>query len=313
MSRTRYAAVLAMGCVVSLGQSTPGANVPSAPVAEGATDAAPTTFDRIRDLIVAGDHLEAAGEHDLARLARQQANRLLEEEGVRLAQEQEQLERLSHELNPTQISISALIVETKHLPGDILPRMIGQLGGEPVYSDTAGDAEVPCAAIFPDRVTYEYLVQSLKLDDVRLDVLSNPHVLTLDGQEGQIQIGQSVPVVNGFTIPESGPAVPTHATDFTGISLTLTPTTVPEGRIRLDLAVEQTRFSDDGVPLYANPTSGDVISSPVKDIKTTQTTFTVPEGRTLLFPVDGPPEGEVHDAEPALLLILNPRVVPSER
>lgn len=306
MSRLQFVAVLTFGCVVSIGRSVAaGDTPPSAPAAEPATESTADPFTRIRQLIQAGEHLEAAGALDLAREARAQAESLLAEEAARLACEQGQLEELSRDLVPTQIMVQALVVEARDLPADLLARVIDQRGGELIRPDSATDGP-PSAALLAAGRTSSEEIGSLA-EAVHINVLSRPQVMALDGTPAQIQIGQRVPVVTGFTISDSGGAVPTHTTDEAGISLMITPTTVADGGIRLELKLEQSRFSESNVPLYTDPQSGEVITSPVKDITTVQTSFTLPEGRTLFFPAFDVAADD--NARETLLVLLRPQVV----
>lgn len=300
MSRLQFVVVLTLGCLV--GQlARAGDAPPAAPNPCQETGA----FDRVRQLLQAAEHLRAAGAFDLMRQTQAQAEELLAREASRLAREQEQLQELSRNLNPTQIIVQALIIEASGLPEDLLARLVRQRGGELVRPDSAADG-APSAVILAEGATGAEEVRTLT-GIADLEILSRPQVMTLDGTLAQIQIGQVVPVVSGFRISESGSPVPTHTNEDVGISLSITPTTVSDGRIRLELLVEQTRLSETGIPLYTDPESGEAVTSPVKDVRTVQTTYTVPEGRTLFFPVS-----HIEDAaseESALLLLLQPRVV----
>ena len=148
MARMHIVALLIFGCAVCFAQTAAAEETsPAPPSAHQAADATPSTIDRIRDLIEAGDHLEAAGAFDLARQVRAQAESLMVREGARLAHEEEQLMELSRELHQTQIMIQALIVEAERLPADFLVRMIGQYGGELISPDSAtAAARAPTAS-----------------------------------------------------------------------------------------------------------------------------------------------------------------------
>lgn len=309
MARLQFAAVLTLGWVVCSGQWTAaGETPPPAPAADQASDAEADTFARIRQLIQAGEHLEAAGALDLAREARAQAESLLAQEAARMAREQEQLEELSRDLVPTQIMVQALIVEAKELPDDLLARMISQRGGELIRPELS-DGHVQSALILPEGSSGSEEIRGLA-DIAEIDVLSRPQVLALDGTLAQIQIGRSVPIVIGFTTSESGVTEPIHETHDAGITLSITPTTVSDGRIHLELLFERAEFSESSIPVFTDPAGGAVITSPVRDVMSVQSAFTVPDGRALFFPVTPPSvDGVAADTEPTLLLILRPRVV----
>ncbi|AMV16319.1 Putative type II secretion system protein D precursor [Planctomyces sp. SH-PL14] len=115
-------------------------------------------------------------------------------------------------------------------------------------------------------------------------VLSRPQVLAVDNQLAQIQVGQQVPIVTGFQTNALGTANPTVTQDNAGIILTVTPRISPEGQIVMEVAAEKSAFQTGaaGVPIYVDPTTGNTITSPIKDITTARTTVKVPDGQTIV-------------------------------
>ena len=113
-------------------------------------------------------------------------------------------------------------------------------------------------------------------------VLSRPQVLAVDNQIAQIQVGQQVPIVNGVTISATGLANPNIIQDNAGIILTVTPRISPEGQIVMEVAAEKSAFQGAGVPIFTDATTGNTITSPIKDITTARSTVKVPDGQTIV-------------------------------
>ncbi len=113
-------------------------------------------------------------------------------------------------------------------------------------------------------------------------VLSRPQIRALDNQLAQIQVGQVVPVTDGIT--QSNIAItPTILRDPAGIILTVTPRISPEGDIVMEMVAEKSNYLlDEGVVISTDTTTGNVITSPIKNISTVQTTVKVPDGQTIV-------------------------------
>lgn len=117
-----------------------------------------------------------------------------------------------------------------------------------------------------------------------IHVLSRPQIRTLDNQEAQIQVGQNVPVINGFT--QSGLAggiVPTVERDDAGLILTVIPRISPDGNIVMVVAAERSEYSGAGVPIFTDPVSGTTLEAPIKDVTAATATVSVPTGQTIVM------------------------------
>ena len=112
-------------------------------------------------------------------------------------------------------------------------------------------------------------------------ILSRPQVIALDGQEAQIQVGNSVPIVQGVTTNTLGVASPNVNYDDAGIILTVQPRISPEGQIVMVVAAEKSAYTDEGVPIFTD-TAGNVFVSPTKNITTASTTVKIPDGQTVV-------------------------------
>lgn len=118
----------------------------------------------------------------------------------------------------------------------------------------------------------------------RVDVLSRPQIRTLDNQLGVIQVGQEVPVVNGFT--NTGLTVsPTVEIRQAGIILQVVPRISPDGRVVMDVAAERSTYlpEDQGVTIFSDPATGTTIRAPRKDISTARASVAVSNEQTVVL------------------------------
>lgn len=112
-------------------------------------------------------------------------------------------------------------------------------------------------------------------------ILSRPQILALDNQLAQIQVGQIVPVTDGVTQTQTA-VTPQIVRDPAGIILTVTPRISPEGQIVMEVVAEKSVYTDEGVTVYTDIATGSVVTSPIKNISTAQTTVKVPDGQTIV-------------------------------
>ncbi len=118
----------------------------------------------------------------------------------------------------------------------------------------------------------------------QVHILSRPQIRTLDNQVAQIQVGQQVPIVNGVNLNgATGSASPQIIQDSAGIILTVTPRISPEENIVMEVVAEKSAFLGDGVPIFVDSLTGNVINSPIKDITTARTTVGIPNGQTIVL------------------------------
>lgn len=113
-------------------------------------------------------------------------------------------------------------------------------------------------------------------------ILSRPQIRALDNQLAQIQVGQIVPVTDGVTQTQTA-VTPQIVRDPAGIILTVTPRISPEGQIVMEVVAEKSNYTDEGVVVYTDIATGAVVTSPVKNISTAQTTVKVPDGQTIVL------------------------------
>lgn len=113
-------------------------------------------------------------------------------------------------------------------------------------------------------------------------ILSRPQIRALDNQLAQIQVGQIVPVTDGVTQTQTA-VTPQIVRDPAGIILTVTPRISPEGQIVMEVVAEKSNYTDEGVVVFTDVATGSVVTSPIKNISTAQTTVKVPDGQTIVL------------------------------
>lgn len=118
-----------------------------------------------------------------------------------------------------------------------------------------------------------------------VEILSRPQIRTLDNQFSQIHVGQDVPIVRGVTgVGQFGvSASPLIDIAQTGILLEVTPRITPEGIVVMQVVATKSALTGDGVPIFTDATTGNVIESPILDVTTAQTTVAVPNNQTVVL------------------------------
>lgn len=180
-----------------------------------------------------------------------------------------------------------------------------------------------------------FLMRALQ-ESRRLEVLSRPQIVTLDGQTGRTQIGARVPRITAVNQNQLGGQSNSIEYEPVGIILEVTPRISPDGQVVMDVFAEKSDVGEeeDGIAIDI-AANGDVIRAP--QIATTQveTTVSAASGQTVvltglltkrtfdvhrrvplladipllgdLFRYDG-----VEESRTELLIIMTPRVIRSE-
>lgn len=152
-------------------------------------------IEAVGDLVSAADHLEAAGATELAAQVRQQARLLVKQESDRLAHEKMRLLELSASLPTLQFHIPAVISEVSDTTIEELHCAIESVAGDaPVWREQ--DA---CVWTVGSNCSIELIRQLAGDDESRVQILSRPQILVLDGQHAEMRIYQKVPIVQGVT------------------------------------------------------------------------------------------------------------------
>jgi general secretion pathway protein D len=126
------------------------------------------------------------------------------------------------------------------------------------------------------------LLRSLQ-DADRLQVLSRPMIMTRDNTEAVVQVGQTVPRVNGTTTV--GLNVQLNVADVeVGLILRVTPRVGSDGLIRMDIDAERSAIGDlaDGTPVGFDNNGNPIISPPI-DVTRAQSTLHAFSGQTVVY------------------------------
>ncbi len=116
----------------------------------------------------------------------------------------------------------------------------------------------------------------------RLEVLSRPQLMALDGQRGRVVVGQDVPTVTGVNQTTFG-QTNTITYRQVGLILDLTPRISPDGLIVMQISAEKSRVSDQaGVPIGFS-TGGQVLNAPIIDDTQAITTISALSGQTVIL------------------------------
>ena len=115
-----------------------------------------------------------------------------------------------------------------------------------------------------------------------LHVLSRPQVRTTHNNLARVNVGQSVPVVNGVTVSQLGQANPQIIRQDTGITLEVTPRITPDGIIAMKVFASKSGLAGTDVPVFVN-SDGSTINSPIINQSSADTTVNVPNGQTIVI------------------------------
>ena len=116
----------------------------------------------------------------------------------------------------------------------------------------------------------------------RLEVLSRPQLMALDGQTGQVLVGQDVPTVTGVNQNAFG-QTNTIVYRQVGLILQLVPRISPDGLIVMQISAEKSKLSAEaGVPIGFS-TSGQVLNAPIIDDTKAVTTVSAMSGQTVIL------------------------------
>jgi type II secretion system protein D len=123
---------------------------------------------------------------------------------------------------------------------------------------------------------FSFLFHALQIND-RLEVLSRPILMVRNGEEGNITIADSVPIVESTRLADTGQTQSTIGREDVGIILTATPQISPDGYVTIALTQEISNISGENIQL----TEG--VSSPVFSTRQVTTNVTVRDGETVVI------------------------------
>lgn len=178
-----------------------------------------------------------------------------------------------------------------------------------------------------------FLLRALQ-ESRRLEVLSRPQITTLDGKPGRVQVGASVPTVQGVTLTQFGQTNNILYQDI-GIILEVQPRISVDGQVVMNVLAEKSELGPVNEGVVISVIEGSEVRA--QQIKTTRATTTVSaaSGQTIVLSglltkstfdlhrrvpllADIPLIGDlfrydaVQQSRKELLIILTPRVIRSE-
>lgn len=116
----------------------------------------------------------------------------------------------------------------------------------------------------------------------RLEVLSRPQLMALDGQQGTVQVGQQVPTVTGISQTTFGQTNNIIYRDV-GLILNLIPRISPDGLVVMQIMAEKSQVSTEtGVPIGFSST-GQALNAPIIDTTRALTTISAMSGQTVIL------------------------------
>lgn len=118
----------------------------------------------------------------------------------------------------------------------------------------------------------------------RLEVLSRPQLMSLDGRPGQVQVGQNVPVIRDTQIDVFGGTRNTVDYAQVGLILQVVPRVSPDGLVVMDITAIKSEVGpeEQGIPISISP-QGQVLRSPRIESTQALTTISALSGQTVIL------------------------------
>jgi type II secretion system protein D len=165
---------------------------------------------------------------------------------------------------------TAANVATQGLSNFSLNRVNNDLGfGGFVFSASSNSVSVLLRALQENR---------------RLEVLSRPQLMAMDGQQGQIQVGQNVPRILGVNIDAFGGTTNTIQYEPVGLILNVLPRISPDGLVVMQITAQKSEVGPEaeGIPISVSP-AGQVLRAPRIEITQALTTISALSGQTVVL------------------------------
>lgn len=118
----------------------------------------------------------------------------------------------------------------------------------------------------------------------RLEVLSRPQLMALDGQPGYVQVGQNVPRILATNIDPIAGTTNTIQYEPVGLILQVVPRISPDGLVVLQIIANKSEVGPEaeGIPISVSP-NGQVLRAPRIEITQAQTTVSALTGQTVVL------------------------------
>jgi type II secretory pathway component GspD/PulD (secretin) len=118
----------------------------------------------------------------------------------------------------------------------------------------------------------------------RLEVLSRPQLMALDGQPGQVQVGQNVPRILATSIDPLAGTVNTITYEPVGLILQVVPRISPDGLVVMQITANKSEVGPEaeGIPISISP-QGNVLRAPRIEVTQALTTVSALSGQTVVL------------------------------
>jgi type II secretory pathway component GspD/PulD (secretin) len=118
----------------------------------------------------------------------------------------------------------------------------------------------------------------------RLEVLSRPQLMALDGQPGYVQVGQNVPRILATNIDPLGGQTNSITYEPVGLILQVVPRISPDGLVVMQITANKSEVGPEaeGIPISVSNT-GQVLRAPRIDITQALTTVSALSGQTVVL------------------------------
>jgi type II secretion system protein D len=170
----------------------------------------------------------------------------------------------------TSALATAANVATQGLSNFSLNRVNNDLGfGGFVFSASSSSVSVLLRALQENR---------------RLEVLSRPQLMALDGQQGYVQVGQNVPRILATNIDPLAGTTNQIQYEPVGLILQVMPRISPDGLVVLQIIAQKSEVGPEaeGIPISVSPT-GQVLRAPRIEITQAQTVVSALSGQTVVL------------------------------
>src|SRR5690606_13272788 len=117
----------------------------------------------------------------------------------------------------------------------------------------------------------------------RLEVLSRPQMIAMDGPDGYILVGQRVPTIPGVSLTTSGPTNDILYQQV-GIIMQVRPRISPDGLVVMEITTEKSAVGPEaeGIPISVSA-GGQIVRAPRIDATTAYTTVSALSGQTVVL------------------------------
>jgi type II secretion system protein D len=118
----------------------------------------------------------------------------------------------------------------------------------------------------------------------RLEVLSRPQLMALDGQQGSVQVGQNVPRIAATSIDPIAGTTNTIVYEQVGLILNVVPRISPDGLVVLQIQAIKSEVGPEteGIPISISP-GGQILRAPRINITQAFTTVSALSGQTVVL------------------------------